>query len=61
MLYPIALMQFCLGLGLLHVSFLTQKIWDDFIIHPVDENWSLVLVSVRIYFAVLSTFYGCIL
>jgi len=54
-------MQFCLGLGLLHVSFLRQKIGDDFMIHPVDENWSLVLVSVRIYFAVLSTFYGCVL
>ena len=38
-------MQFCLGLGLLHVSFLRQKIGDDFMIHPVDENWSLVLVS----------------
>jgi len=30
-------------------------------IHPVDENQSLVLVSVHIYFAVLGTFYGCVL
>ena len=25
-------------LGLLHVSYLKQKICDDFMIHPVDEN-----------------------
>jgi len=25
-------------LRLLHVSVLRQKIWDDFTIHPVDEN-----------------------
>jgi len=40
--------------------FLSQKIGDDFMSHPVDENCSLVLVSVHIYFAVLSTFYGCV-
>jgi len=35
--------------------------WDDFMIHRVDENWSLVLVSVYIYFTVLSTLYDCVL
>jgi len=41
--------------------FLRQKIGDVFMIHPVDENWMLVLVSVHIYCAVLGTFYGCVL
>jgi len=62
MLYPTALRNFAYRLRLtIHVSFLRQKIVDVFIIHLVDNKCMLVVVSVHIYFAVLGTFYGCVL
>ena len=62
MLYPTAVRNFAYRLRLtIYVSFLRQKIVDVFVIHLVDKNCMLVLVSVHIYFAVLGTFYGCVL